>query len=186
MSWSLRMFFVFRDGLLFNHFENGIVFLPGNKIYTVIGQPGEHTVIRIPPVYDNNGTRGKREFPRNPHFMDIPFGDVGEDGEVSVMVQKKVELDCAFGLSICCPVEEGKTEINHRCVEAIEFVFEPEFLFSLCQWCTCAQELRERLLIELPRSMFICIGQGGTTGGIFYPSMLYLSETGCQSSTDFP
>lgn len=80
--------------------------------------------------FSSSHTSSKDELLSNFQFMDIPFLYIGKYGKISVMIQKKMEFDRSFGLSVHSPVEEGKTEVNRRCVEAVKLTLEAEFLFS--------------------------------------------------------
>jgi hypothetical protein len=62
------------------------------------------------------------------------------------------------------PVEDAQAEVNGGRVEANEFVFESEFLLSRKLTSTSVQQLHKQMLIQLPGTVLIRVGQGRTTG----------------------
>ncbi len=89
--------------------------------------------------------------------MDIPFGDMGKDRKIAVMIEEEVELDRSLGLSEGCPVEKGGAELDNGGIKAEKLVFEAELLFPRGNGLTLSQQLVEYLLVELPGSFFIGI-----------------------------
>jgi len=69
--------------------------------------------------------------------------------------------------------------------ETEELILEAELL----PWCNgpaLAQQLVEHLLVKLPGSFLIGIGQGGTARSVFYTEMLELAKAACETTADLP
>jgi hypothetical protein len=100
---------------------------------------------------------------------------MGKDREIAVMVQKKVELDRPFGLAEGCPVEKGRAKVDHGRVETEESVLEAELLLW-CNGSALTEKLIEHLLVKLPRTLLVGIGERGSRGGGIYAQVLELPE----------
>ena len=118
--------------------------------------------------------------------MDTPFRDVGKDGEVAVMIKEEMELDRSLRLAEGGPVKEGEAELDDRSVEAEELVLEAELLLPRGNSLALPQQLVEDLLVKLPGSFLIGIGQGGTARSVFYTKMLELAEAARKPTADLP
>ena len=78
------------------------------------------------------------------------------------MIQKKMKLDGSFGLPELGPIKHFQAQINGARVHADQFVLEPELLlpnFDLNP--ASVKEFDEDMLIQLPRTVFVGISQGG-------------------------
>ena len=92
--------------------------------------------------------------------MNLPVRNMGEYGQVTVMVQKQMKFHRSLGLPEPGPINETGTKLNHRGIQIKELVLEPESPFAEVQLPAFAQKLIKRLLIQLPRAMLIGIRQG--------------------------
>ena len=115
-------------------------------------------VIDIPSIDRHNRTGRKGHRLGNFYLVDLPFGDVGKYRQVSVMVQKQMQLHRPFRLPKLRPVKEAGTKLNHRGIQAEELVPESKPPLAEIQGSASAQELIKYLLVQLPRPVFIRIG----------------------------
>jgi hypothetical protein len=81
------------------------------------------------------------------------------------MVQEQMKFDRPFGPSEACPVKHAQAQINRGGVETNQFVLEPELLPSSYLHPTAFEQLEKNLLIKLPGTMLVGIGEGGSLGG---------------------
>ena len=65
--------------------------------------------------------------------MFLPVGNVGIGGEVPIMIQEEVELDCPLGASELSPGEKRETEGDSRAIQGKELILEAKLpLFRCC------------------------------------------------------
>jgi hypothetical protein len=102
--------------------------------------------------------------PGDLHIRDLSLAQDGEFWKVPVMVQEQVQFDRSLGPSEMGPVEDAQTQIDGGRIEANEFVLEPEFFLSRKLASTSVEQLTKQMLIKLPGTMLIRIGQGGAAG----------------------
>src|SRR5512142_2289517 len=153
-------------GIAFAHtLVEGIGFHLGHKI-DFLGSPlGKKTVVVIGSIIDDHGSRGKGDLAGNPDIGNFPFGNPGKAGQIAVMVQEKMELNSSFGLAEKSPVKETDRQINEGGVQADQLIFEAELFLPDPFFLEPSQKHEENVLKELPRPVFVGIGQGGVAGG---------------------
>jgi len=71
----------------------------------------------------------------------------------------------AFGPSEMGPVKDAQAQVDGGRVETDQFVFESEFRLSRKLAPTSVEQLNKQMLIKLPGTVLIRIGQGGAAGG---------------------
>ncbi len=81
------------------------------------------------------------------------------------MVQEQVELHRALGPAEHRPVKERGTQVDHRGIQAGQFVLEPELPPALGDCLAAGEQLAEDLLVEGLGPMLICVRQGGPARG---------------------
>jgi hypothetical protein len=101
------------------------------------------------------------------------------------MVQEQVQFDGSLGPSEMSPVKDAQTQVDGGRIEANQFVFEPEFLLSRKLTSASVEQLSKEMLIKLPGTMFIRIGQGGATGS-GDTQMFQFPLTASQTSGNLP
>jgi hypothetical protein len=94
--------------------------------------------------------------------MGKPAGDLGEDGEVPVVVEKQVELDGPLCLMVRGPVKKGQAQLDEGGIEAEELVPEVELFLTRGYLLNFTEELVKYCLIELPGSSAVRIGEGAS------------------------
>ena len=90
--------------------------------------------------------------------MDPSFGQMSEDRQITVVIQKQMQFHRSLGLAEGRPIVHAQTQINHAGVHAQELVLEAQLLFwrqALCQ----AKLIVEDLLEQLPRALRVGVGQ---------------------------
>ena len=174
---------VFEDGsvlwnrLLFHYGVIGIVLLPRHEKDPFFVPPGKEGIIRIAPVAGNYRSFRKGEILCNGDLMDAPLRDMGKDGEIAVMVEEEVELDRPLGLTERCPIEQRSAEVDDRGIQTKELVLEAEFPLARRNGPALVEKLIEHLLVELPGSFLVGVGQRGPGGGCVDAEMLQLAQT---------
>jgi hypothetical protein len=83
------------------------------------------------------------------------------------------------------PVKHAQTQVDGGRIKADQFVLESELLSPSSLNATAFQELKEDLLIELPGTMLVSIGQGGATGS-GDTQMFELPLTASQTPANLP
>jgi hypothetical protein len=72
-----------------------------------------------------------------------------------------MKLDGSFGLPELGPIKHFQAQINGARIHANQFVLEPERSLANGLDTASVKEPKEHLLIQLPRTVFIGISQGG-------------------------
>ena len=101
-----------------------VVLLPGDKENVRPGPFPKELVIDIPFVDRHNRAGRKDHRLGNLHFVGLSFGDVGKYRQVSVMVQKQMQLHRPLRLPKLGPIKEAGAKLNHRGIQAEELVPE--------------------------------------------------------------
>jgi hypothetical protein len=115
----------------------------------------------------------------------LSLGDDYDAGQVTIVVQQAMELDRALGAPELGPVEERRAEIDHRRVQADELALEPELPPALRQRPAAQQQRLEHRSVELPRPMFLGLGQRRAAGGRD-PEVLELALAAPPAATNLP
>src|SRR6185295_4664527 len=102
------------------------------------------------------------------------------------MIEQQMQLDRSLGLPKLRPIEQRRTELDHRRVQGVELVAEAEPLASLRHLLAAPQDLLEDRLEQLPGTMLVGIGQGRTTRRPLQAQMLELAQAAAQPPTDLP
>jgi hypothetical protein len=105
------------------------------------------------------------ELSGNSNIGHLPLGNPGKFGKLPFMVQEQMEFNGSLSPTEMSPVKHGKTQIDGRRVEADQFVLEPERLCPRTFLSNPFKQMQEDLLVKLPGSMRIGIGQRGPTRG---------------------
>jgi len=72
-------------------------------------------VIRIAPIYGDDGNPGEGKTPSNVQLVDVPFGDTGKHRQAAAMVEEEMKFYGTFCLAVRSPVEERGTQLNRAC-----------------------------------------------------------------------
>jgi hypothetical protein len=69
-------------------------------------------------------------------------------------------------------------------VKTQKFILETEFMLPSKLRLTKAENMKEQLFIQLPRSMFVGVGQRGSAGCLLHSQMDHFSQGSCYASTN--
>ena len=109
---------------------------------------------------------------------------MGKYRQVAVMVQKQMELYRPFRLTKLGPIKKAGAKLDHRGIQTEELVPESKLPLAEIQLPALAQELVKYLLVQLPRPMFIGIGQRRSLRSRMEPQMLRFTKTTGQAAAD--
>jgi hypothetical protein len=101
------------------------------------------------------------------------------------MVQEQVQFDRPFGPSEMSPVKDAQAQVDGGRVETDQFVFKSEFLLSRKLASASVEQLNKQMLIKLPGTVLICIGQSGAAGSRD-SKMFQFPLTASQTSDNLP
>jgi len=121
-------------------------------------------VVNVAPVHDNHCAAFKTQSPRDRDVACLPGCDHSKRRQVSIMIQKHVQLNGALCPSELCPVEKRKRQVDGAGVQADELILKPELLSDSSSGHSClafGQELLEHRLIKRPWPVRIGIGKSG-------------------------
>ena len=90
---------------------------------------------------------------------------MGKDGEIAVMVEEEVELDRPLRLTEGGPIKQGGAEVDDRGIETEELILETELLLARGDGPALLKKLVQHLLVELPGTLLIRVGQRGPERG---------------------
>jgi MFS family permease len=136
-----------------------VVLLPGDEGNVSPGPFPKELVIDIPFVDHHNRPNRKGHRLGNCDFVDLSFGDMGKYRQVSIMVQKQMQLHRPFRLSKLGPIKEVGAQLDHGGIQAEELVPESKPPLAEIQGPALAQELVKYPLVQLPWPVFVGIGQ---------------------------
>jgi hypothetical protein len=155
---------VLRNFVLSDHFIKSIVFHPGNKKDLFRTPSAPERIVGIASIIDDNRSRSEMKLLGNLHIRDLSLGDPSELGKIPIVIQEQMEFDRPLGPSEPGPVKDAQAQIDRGRVEADQFVLKPKLLSLSGLHPTPFEQLEKNLLIQLPRTVFIGIGQGGAIG----------------------
>ena len=166
-----------RNLFVSNHFIQGVIFHPGDKIDVLRTPSTPKRVVGIAPVIDHNGSRSKIQLLGHFHICKLSLGDEGEFGEVPIVIQNQMKFDGSLGPAKPCPVKNAQAQINRGGIQTDQFVLKPKLPPLSTLHPTAFEQFEKNLLIQFPWPMFIGIGQGGTIGAVIpkclnFPSQL--------------
>jgi hypothetical protein len=104
------------------------------------------------------------QLPGDLHIRDLPFAQDRKLGKIPIVVQEQVQFDGPLGPSEMGPVKDAQTQVDGGRIEANQLVLESEFLLSWKLAPTSVEQLHKQMLIQLPGTVLIGVGQGRTTG----------------------
>jgi hypothetical protein len=113
--------------------------------------------------------------------MLLAVGDTGKAGQVAFVVQKQVNLRRPFGALVLGPVKQTGAQIDASGVQAQQLVLEAELLLASGHAVALRQQILKHRLVQLPRPVFIGIGQRGPVGRAGNPQVPQLALTGRQA-----
>ena len=149
---------------VFNYLEGGVTLQTGDEVNTLMRQLDEPLVIDVASVHDHDRTALESQPAGNLDVTGLSVGNYGKRWQVSVMVQKQVELDGAFGPSKLGPVEQRKGQVDDAGIQTYELVLEPKLpgvaAASHTEMTFC-QELLKHGLVERPGAVGIGICESG-------------------------
>ncbi len=93
-------------------FVHSVLHHPGDKIDVLRCPAPKQRVIIISPVIDHDSVRLKFELPGYFNLGDFTLGDDGEGREITIVIQKKMQLDRPFGAAKMGPVIHRETQID--------------------------------------------------------------------------
>ena len=176
---------VLRDSFVPDDLIERIVFHTGDKIHSLATPSAPEGIVGVAPIINDDGSGGEVKFPGNLHIRDLAFAQDGKLGKVSIVVQEQMQFDRPFGPSEMGPVKDAQAQVDGGRVETDQFVFESEFLLSRKLASTSVEQLNKEMLIKLPGTVLIRIGQGGAAGGRD-SKMFQFPLTASQASGNLP
>ena len=176
-----------RQGAVLNDFISGVAFEPGNEGDTGVVPSGKEFKIIVAPVHSYNAACGKREIAGNGYVGGFAICDHGEIRQIAVVVQEHMELNGTFGLTEVGPGEKTQTKVDGGGVEAEQLVLEAKLsLFARALATAEVPQMKEGVLLKLPGTVGIGIGQCALGGGGTQSQMTELTAGDGQSIADFP
>ena len=99
------------------------------------------------------------------------------------MVEQQMQLDGAFGAAVLRPVEDRGAQLDQGSVETEQLVLEAEAMAS-GDFAAAAQQLIEDAAVQLPGTVLVGVGQGGTFGRIGQSQVAQLAFAGSQPAAN--
>ncbi len=175
-----------RNRSLFHNPVTGIALLAGDEENPALVPGPKEREVDIALVHHHDRTRGEVQRPGDPNLVDLAGRDTGKHGQIAVMIQQQVKLHGPLGSSVLGPVKQRGAQRDDRGIEAEEPVLEPELPFAELQLPAAAQDLIKQLLVELPGTMLVRVGQGRAFRDRLNAQMPGLAETTGQAPADLP
>ena len=150
---------VLGDSFVPNDLVERIVLHAGNKIDPLATPSAPEGIVGIAPVVNHDGPGGEVQFPGDFDIRDLSLAQDGEPGKVAVVVQEQVQFDGSLGPSEMYPIKGTQAQIDSGGVEANRFALEPESLLLRSLISTSFQQQKKQMLMKLPGSVLIRIGQ---------------------------
>src|SRR5258707_6477376 len=114
-----------------------------------------------------------------------------EGGQIAIVVQQQMQLHQSFGEAKLGPIKHRGAKIDHRGIQAQQRILESELSLLSRSWLAGRQDLalRQQLLkhraLQLPRPMFVGVGQRGASRSGGQTQMPKFPFTRGQASADF-
>lgn len=143
---------------------DGIGFLAGYKDNFDFMQVGEPTVIRVSAVLNHNRTFGQAQTAGHLGLMGFPIGNGHKCRQIAGMIQQGVQFDRLLGSAEGGPGECLKRKVDDRGIQAIEVVFEFEFMFGRYLAATLIGLFKQGF-IERGRAHIVGVGKSGRARG---------------------
>jgi hypothetical protein len=156
---------VLRDPFVPDDFVDRVVFHAGDEIHSLATPSTPEGIVGTPSAVNDDGSRGEMQFAGDLHIRHLSLAQDGKLRKVTIVVQEQVQFDRPLGPSEMGPVKDTQTQIDGGRVETEQFVLESEFLHSRKLASTSVEQLNKQMLIKLPGTVLIRIGQGGAAGG---------------------
>jgi len=166
-----------------------IVLHPGDKNDPCFAPPVEEIIIGVALVNNHNTARRKGKIlghhsPGHPDLMDLPLSNMGERGQIPVVVEDHVQFDRPLGASKVGPVEHAQAQLDHRGVHAIQLVLEAELPFSPVIRSGLSEQMIKHLLVDLPAPVLVGIGQRGASGAFMQAQVVQFSHATGQAAAN--
>ena len=142
-----------------DHLVHGVALQAGDEEHLLGRQLPKPRVINVPAGHDDDGARVKAQGAGHSDVMPLALGDDDHAGQVAVVIQQAMQLDRPLGAPELGPVEERRAQIDHRGIQTDQLVLEPELPAPVALGLAPPEQLLEHGAVELPRPMFIGIGQ---------------------------
>ena len=176
---------VLRGSFVPDDFVQSIVFHAGDKIHSLGIPATPEGIVGIGSIVNDNGSGGEMQVPGDLHIRHLPLAQDRKLGEVPIVVQKQVQFDRPLGPPEMGPVKDAQAQVDGGRIEADQFVLESEFLLSRKLASASVEQLHKQMLIQLPGTVLIRIGQGGAAGG-GDTQMFQLPLTAPEATGDLP
>ena len=92
--------------------------------------------------------------------MVLAFGDIGETGRVSVMIQQQTQFYRSLGTAEICPWEEVQTQENRGTVQREKAASEAESVFRRGSLVAGLKDPMKQVLLYLPEAIGVRISRG--------------------------
>ncbi len=155
---------VLRHSFVPNDLVQRIILHSGDKIDSLATPSAPEGVVGVAPIVNDDGSGGEVQLLGDLHIRNLSLAQDGKLGKISIVVQEQVQFDGPFGPSEVGPVKDAQTQIDGGRIEADQFVLKSEFLHSRKLASTSVEQLTKQMLIKLPGTVLIRIGQGGAAG----------------------
>jgi hypothetical protein len=173
------------DSFVPDDFVDRVVFHAGDEIHSLATPSTPEGVVGIASIVNDDGSRGEMQFPGDLHIRHLSLAQDGKLGKVPIVVQEQVQFDRPLGPPEMSPVKDAQAQVDGGRVEADQFVFESELLLSRKLASTSVEQLDKQMLIKLPGTVLIRIGQGGAAGGCD-TQVFQFTLTASQASGNLP
>ena len=106
-----------------------------------------------------------------------------KSGQIAFVVEREMQFHCPLGAAEHGPGEGLGTQVDHRRIQAEQFVVEAEGTRA-GNGTAALQQLIEHRLKQLPGTMFVGVGQGGPLRSLPHAQLLQLAFATGQAATD--
>lgn len=118
--------------------------------------------IQVSPIHDVDTACPNRDHIQNVHIMGLAIGNMDKSGDRALQIHHRVKFDGGLLLSKLGPWKQRKAQINGRRIQ--DFNRFGHLIFAI-QMLSLVDQYHGQILIDLPRSMRIGIGEG-TEGNV--------------------
>jgi hypothetical protein len=175
------------QGAVMYDFVGSIALEPGNEEDTRVIPLPEEFKVTVSPVHSDDTTGGKREMASGDNIGSLAIGDHGEVRQITVVVKQQVELNGTLGLTEVCPGKQAQAKVDGGRVEAEQLVLEAKsLLFTRALAAAEVPQVKEGILIKLPRAVGVGVRKGAPGGGGAQSQVTELAAGDGQSVPDLP
>ena len=158
-----------------------------NKESGGLGNSIESGEIRVAAIHDIESACFQRKDVQNVDLVEFPIGDVDEARNIAPQIQQGMKPDSSLCCPEVCPGENGKAQIDRRCIQGVNRVlkFHGQRLL-LVELPGDADQMMGKIGVDAPVPHLVCFRQGAAGNLAAYTHVIKLVALCPKAGLDVP